>query len=41
MDNITANPFIAKLTELIALIMNGSMIKGIIKKEKARKSNDN
>lgn len=34
-------PAAVVIAELIALIMNGSMIKGIIKKEKARKSNDN
>ena len=34
-------PAAVVIAELIAFIMNGSMIKGIIKKEKARKSNDN
>ena len=33
-------PAAVVIAELIAFIMNGSMIKGIIKKEKARKSND-
>ena len=33
-------PAAVVIAELIALIMNSSMIKGIIKKEKARKSND-
>ena len=37
---IAVIPAAAVIAELIALIMNGSMIKGIIKKEKYRKSND-
>lgn len=37
---IAVIPAAAVIAELIALIMNGSMIKGIIKKEKSRKSND-
>lgn len=33
-------PAAVVIAELIVLIMNGSMIKGVIKKEKARKAND-